>query len=65
MRDVEGNITKSAFVMEQMGVDNVCERAALKASGAGGKLIVKKCAERGMTLAVAKRDWRLSILESY
>lgn len=65
LRDVEGNITKSAFVMEQMGVDNVCERAALKASGAGGKLIVKKCAERGMTLAVAKRDWRLSILESY
>lgn len=57
LQELEGDFTKSAFVEGQVGVDNVCERAALKASGAGGKLIVKKCAGQGMTLAVAKRKW--------
>lgn len=58
LRDVEGTFTASAFVEEQVGVDNVCERAALKACGAGGELVVRKCAENGMTVAVAKRGKR-------
>ncbi len=57
LQEMEGDFTASAFVKEQVGVDNVCERAALKACGAGGELIVHKCAENGMTLAVAKRQW--------
>lgn len=58
LREIEGDFTKSSFVLEQTGVDNVCERAAVKACGAGGKLIVPKCAEQGMTLAIAKRKWK-------
>lgn len=57
LSEVEGEFTGSAFVEEQVGVDNVCERAALKACGRGGELVVRKCAENGMTLAVAKREW--------
>lgn len=52
---MDGEFTASAFVEKQVGVDNVCERAALKACGAGGELIVRKCAENGMTIAVARR----------
>lgn len=64
LQELEGDFTKSAFVMEQVGVDNVCERAALKACGAGGELIAKKCAEHGMTLAIAKRKWRVCLDET-
>lgn len=64
LQEVEGDFTQSSFVMEQVGVDNVCERAALKACGTGGKLIVRKYAAQGMTLAVAKRDWKLTAWES-
>lgn len=61
LRETKGSFTESAFVKKQVGVDNVCERAALHACGAGGKLIVQKCAENGMTIAIAKRDWSLSM----
>lgn len=64
LQEVEGDFTQSSFVMEQVGVDNVCERAALKASGTGGKLIVRKCAAQGMTLAVAKREWKFTAWEA-
>lgn len=57
LQALEGAFTQSAFVKEQVGVDNVCERAALKACGAGGELIVRKCAENGMTIAIARRKW--------
>lgn len=63
--EIEGDFTGSAFVEEQVGVDNVCERAAMKACGEGGKLIVRKYAEHGMTLAVAKRAWEMAALEPY
>lgn len=58
LRNIEGDFTTSAFVEGQVGVDNVCERAAMKACKAEGKLIMQKCAEHGMTLAIAKRNWR-------
>ena len=44
---------------QQVGVDNVCERAALKACGKFGTLIYKKYAEDGMTIAIAKRKWSI------
>ena len=57
---VEGDFTPSAFVAQTTGVDNVCERAAVKR--ANGELTVKKYAGDGVTFALAKRnyslDWR-------
>lgn len=55
LQKVEGDFQQSDFVMQTVGVDNVCERAALKACGAGGgHLISPKYAEGGITVAVAK-----------
>lgn len=53
LQAVKGDFQKSDFVMHTVGVDNVCERAALKACGAGGQLISRKYAENGITIAVA------------
>ena len=50
----------SEFVKKQTGVDNVCERAALRACAGKGKLLQEKQAEHGMTLAIAKREWSVS-----
>lgn len=55
--EVEGEFHGSAFVEETVGVDNVCERAALKACGPGGKLVCEKRGENGMTIAIARREW--------
>lgn len=54
---VEGKFQSSKFVEETVGVDNVCERAAIKASA--GELVLPKQAENGMTLAVAKIPKRI------
>lgn len=60
LRAVPGQFTPSAFVAGVTGVDNVCERAAAKASG--GALLLPKTAGGGVTLALAVRpfapDWR-------
>ena len=48
---VPGAFSGSAFVKNTVGVDCVCERAALCAGGK--KLIQKKTAEEGMTFALA------------
>ena len=63
LQEVKGSFTGSSFVMEKTGVDNVCERAALKACGGKGKLITPKYAENGMTIAVAKREWKVCVDE--
>lgn len=57
---VEGELHESAFVRETVGVGNVCERAALRACGEGGSLIVEKHMSEGMTIAIARREWRIS-----
>lgn len=57
LQEVEGAFHGSDFVREKVGVDNVCERAALRACGRGGKLVYEKHTEDGMTIAVAKREW--------
>ena len=57
---VEGIFTASAFVKDTVGVDNVCERSAVL--GSGGRLILRKTAGNGITMALAERpfapDWR-------
>ena len=63
LQGVEGEFQKSSFVKEQVGVDNVCERAAVKACGGSGKLIAPKEARDGMTIAVAKREWSVTFYE--
>lgn len=59
LRDVPGDYTVSRFVENTVGVDNVCERAAVLC--ANGKLIEKKYARDGVTFALAERradyDW--------
>lgn len=59
LQRVKGDFHKSGFVKDTVGIDNVCERAALKACEPGGKLVYEKHAEDGMTIAVAKREWRV------
>ena len=57
---VPGEFTASDFVKSVTGVDNVCERSAVLASG--GTLYWKKSAEGGVTMALAQApyapDWR-------
>lgn len=80
LQQVQGTFQESPFVLSQVGVGNVCERAALKAcgelwapgagrrkgtvcgaggSGKKGTLVLPKHAEDGMTIAIAKREWRV------
>ena len=59
LKSVKGDFHQSEFVKEQVGVDNVCERAALRMCEPGGRLIYEKHAEDGMTIAVARREWRV------
>ena len=51
LRAVEGCFSASAFVQSVTGVDNVCERSAVK--GSGGALVEKKFAVEGVTMALA------------
>lgn len=50
---VPGEFAESSFVQEQVGVGNVCERAALAAAGEKGALVLSKQAGEGVTVAVA------------
>jgi cobalt-precorrin 5A hydrolase len=59
LADTPGEFQASAFVKSVTGVDNVCERSAVRGSGAGGQLIYKKCAENGVTMALAIRPYPL------
>ena len=56
LKQAEGSFTESEFVEKTTGVSNVCERAAVLCAGKNSKLILKKIAENGMTLAVAERE---------
>lgn len=56
LTEIPGDFTGSDFVKKQVGVDNVCERAALAGCGAGGQLIYKKHAGEGMTIAIARKS---------
>ena len=60
LAEAEGEFTPSAFVRSVTGVDNVCERSAVRA---GGRLIVPKRAGNGVAVAVAQRPWRADFTE--
>ncbi len=51
----EGEFASSEFVRDTVGVDNVCERAAVLAAGPGAELTVRKVAGSGITVAAARR----------
>lgn len=57
LAQVPGDFTPSPFVEQITGVDNVCERAAL---AAGGKLLQKKTAKDGATVALAMEELHLT-----
>lgn len=63
LQKVEGDFHGSDFVRKNVGVDNVCERAALKACGSGGSLVYEKHGADGMTIAAAKREWSVGFDE--
>ena len=56
LKEVEGSFTPSKFVAGVTGVDNVCERSAIK--GSNGQLISKKIGCCGVTVAIAVKDWK-------
>ena len=53
---VAGRFSSSQWVLETTGVDNVCERAAVKASS--GRLVCGKTVFPGITLALAKGEMK-------
>ena len=61
LRAVEGAFSASAFVEGVVGVDNVCERAAVHSAGEGARLIVKKTCSGGVTVAVAQEKWSVCL----
>lgn len=56
LSEVTGDFTSSDFVASVTGVDNVCERAALRGAE---HLIVKKTARDGVTIALAAEHWEV------
>ncbi|MBQ8507408.1 MAG: cobalamin biosynthesis protein [Clostridia bacterium] len=57
LRAVEGDFSASAFVQGAVGVDNVCERAAMLDAGGGASLIIRKTCAGGVTIALAQEKW--------
>ena len=59
LKKASGEFTSSSFVQQITGVDNVCARAAVLASG--GELVIEKHIYSGVTFAVAAKpftpDW--------
>ena len=52
LNEAPGRFISSDFVRRVVGTDNVCERAAVLASG-GGKLLLEKSGGDGVTVAIA------------
>lgn len=56
LQGVQGRFSESSFVLDQVGVGNVCERSAVLASRerfGSAKLIVNKTSQNGVTIAMA------------
>ncbi len=65
LETMEGEFASSSFVKMKVGVDNVCERAAMAAlDGREGALALKKTAKDGMTLAIAIEKWSVTFDET-
>lgn len=54
LNEVPGDFTGSEFVRKTTGVDNVCERSAVKLSG--GNLVIGKTSYDGITFALARKN---------
>lgn len=59
LQSAPGSFSSSAFVERTVGVDNVCERAAVCAAGESAVLLVRKLAGNGVTVAIAQEKWRV------
>lgn len=57
LQNVPGEFTASEFVRSTVGVDSVCERAAVLASG-NGSILLRKYAKNGVTAALAVQERR-------
>ena len=55
LKRAEGDFTSSDFVRQTVGVDNVCERAAMLGAGPGAKKVLPKQTGEGITVAVYER----------
>jgi len=62
LEQLPGEFASSEFVSRITGVDNICERAAVL--GSGGRLIVGKQAQNGVTVAMAARIGGYAWIES-
>lgn len=62
LKKVAGSFTPSSFVNSVTGVDNVCERAAVKGERAKTLICVKE-ARDGMTIAMAEDDFYCTFRE--
>ena len=54
LRELDGDFTHSERVLRVTGVDNVCERAAMMGAH---RLVVRKTALHGVTVALAEERW--------
>ena len=59
LQQVPGDFSPSAFVQSKVGVDNVCERAAVNSAGEDATLIIRKTAADGVTVAAAQENRRI------
>ncbi len=57
LNNVPGEFSSSDFVKETVGVDNVCERAAMLLTGGQGELVLGKQSGNGVTVAIARRNF--------
>lgn len=55
LSETPGSFTPSEFVKATTGVDNICERSAVRGSG-GGRILQGKRAENGITTAIGLRE---------
>jgi cobalt-precorrin 5A hydrolase len=53
LMETEGNFSSSLFVKKVTGVDNVCERSAVKCGGV--RLLIRKKVANGVTVAAAEK----------
>lgn len=64
LQTLQGDFTPSRLVKEVTGVENVCERAAVNGlpenEQSTDKLIQRKFAENGVTIAITQRKWGVS-----
>ena len=55
LKKAKGDFASSSFVNETVGVDNVCERAAVLGAGPSGSLCRGKVTGEGITAAIGRR----------